>query len=730
VGTALYTCPLCEAMCGLELSVDGDDVTHVRGDAHDPFSRGFICPKGVHVASIRADPDRLRTPLVRDAGGDLRPASWEEAYARVAERLGPILQRGGRDAAAVYLGNPSAHNLSGHLYGRVLIKALGTRNVFTASTVDQIPKQLASAHMFGSGFAVPVPDVDRTDLLLILGANPAVSNGSLMTAPDMRGRMRAIQDRGGRVLVVDPRRTRTAVLADEHLPIRPGTDALLLMALVHVLLAEGLADLGAAAGHCAGLDALPALAEGFEPEAVAPACGIAAERIRALAAELAAAPTAAVYGRIGTTTQTFGAAASWLVDVVNALTGNLDRPGGAMFTRPAVALVRGAAGSGPGARFGRWASRVRGLGEVFGELPVAAMAEEMLEPGDGQVRALVTIAGNPAVSTPDSARLERALEGLELMVCVDLYVNETTRHADVILPAPPPLERPHYELLLANFAVRNVAHYSAPVFASGLPDEWDTILRLAAIAGGAGPDADVEALDEQVALTVAGQLARDAGSRAHGREPAELVAETTPRTGPERLLDLQLRAGPYGLTLADLEAAPHGLDLGALEPRLPGVLRTASGRVELAPEALAAEVPRMRAALAGADGGVVLIGRRDLRSNNSWMHNLPGLVSGPERCTLHVHPDDAAPLGLGDGDLARVRSRTGVLEVPVHLTADIMPGVVSLPHGWGHGADGVRLGVARAHAGVNSNVLADGELLEPLSGTAVLNGIPVQLAAV
>ncbi|MGZ6645287.1 MAG: molybdopterin oxidoreductase family protein, partial [Solirubrobacteraceae bacterium] len=616
-----------------------------------------------------------------------------------------------------------------------LLKALGTRNIYTASTVDQFPKQLASGLMFGTGLTVAVPDVDRTDHLLILGANPLASNGSLLTAPDMRGRLRAIRARGGKVVVIDPRRTRTAQEADEHHFIVPGTDALLLFALVHVLFAEGLADPGALAGLVDGLDTVRELAAGFAPADVAAATGIAAAEIERMARELAAAPTAAVYGRIGTTTQRFGTTASWLVDVLNVLTGNLDRPGGAMFPKPAAGSsnTSGAPGRGRGVKTGRFASRVRGLPETLGELPVACLAEEIETPGEGQVRALLTVAGNPAVSTPNSDRLRAALETLEFMVSIDLYLNETTRHADVILPAPSPLEHSHFDLVLLAFAARNVANYSPPVLEreAGMLDEWETLLRLVGIATGQGPNADVAAIDDFVALEACRRQAADPHSPADGRDAQELLSELAPRVGPERLLDLALRCGPYGLTLADLEAAPHGVDLGALEPRMPEVLRTPSGRIELAPEPVVADVERLHAALGERrDGGMVLVGRRDLRSNNSWLHNLPRMVSGPARCTAHVHPDDAARLGLADGDPVRVASRAGAIVVPAEVTDAVMPGVVSIPHGWGHDAPGTRLRVAAEHAGVNSNVLCDEREVEPLTGTAVLNGIPVTLAPV
>jgi anaerobic selenocysteine-containing dehydrogenase len=724
--TAFRTCPFCEATCGLEVTLRGTEVVRVRGDAEDVFSHGFLCPKGVALKDLHDDPDRLRTPMVRSAGGELRPATWEQAWAVIGERLGAVTAEHGRDAVGVYIGNPAAHGLAALLYGRVLLKALGTRSVFSASTVDQRPKEISCGLLFGAPLSVPVPDVDRTRHLLMLGANPLASNGSLMTAPDMRGRLKALRARGGKLVVVDPRRSRTAEVADEHHPIRPGTDAHLLFGLVHVLFAEGLAAPGRLAPLTHGIDEVEELARAFTPEAVAPVTGIPADAIRRMARELAAAESAAVYGRIGTTTQEFGTLASWLVDVLNLLTGNLDRPGGAMFPRAAAGQKNstGAPGTGRGLALGRWHSRVRGLPESLGELPAAALAEEMEVPGEGQIRALVTLAGNPARSTPNSARMERALAGLDLYVAVDIYVNETTRHADVILPAPSPLERSHYDLALYQLAVRNVANYSPPVLPPdpAVPDEWITLLRLAAVAAGQPAPDDVEPLDR----LVASELIRRGGG-----DVEAMLSAVEPRRGPERLLDLLLRAGPYELTLADLEAAPHGIDLGPLEPRLPEALRTPSGRIELAPPPIVADVERLRAALARPrDGGLVLVGRRQLRSNNSWMHNLELLVTGPERCTLHVHPDDAARLGLNDGATARVESRAGALEAPVEVTDAVMPGVVSLPHGWGHDAPGAQLGVAVGHAGANANLVADEALVDALSGNAVLNGIPVAVAPV
>jgi anaerobic selenocysteine-containing dehydrogenase len=715
------TCPLCEATCALEIEVKDDGtVGRIRGDRDDPWSKGYICPKGSTLKHLYEDPDRVRTPMVRGADGELHPATWDEAFAEVERRLMPIIERHGRDSLAVYVGNPNAHNISGLLYLKPFIKSLGTKNVYSASTVDQRPKELVTAFLFGTPLAHAVPDLDRTDHLLILGANPWESNGSLATAPDWPGRLTRIRERGGKVVVVDPKRTKTAEEADEHVAVRPGADAFLLMAMVNVLFDEGLVDLGTVADFVDGVDDVRALCGDFTPEAVAGVCAVEAGVIRRLARELAAAPTAAAYGRVGTSTQEFGTLCCWLVDVLNVLTGNLDRPGGVMFSLPAAggANTRGETRVGRATKIGRHHSRVRGLPETFGELPVVCLAEEADTPGDGQVRALFTVAGNPVLSTPNGGRLDAAMGKLELVVCVDPYINETTRHADVLLPPPSALQRSHYDFGFWSFSLRNYAKYSAPVLPldDGQIEEWQILAKLALIAQGMGADADPAIADDLMIDT----LAKQAG----GFD----VGQLAPRAGPERLLDFMLRTGPHGLTLDELMAHEHGLDLGPLEPRLPDALRTPSGNVELAPQPIVEDLPRLRAALdRQTNGGLVLIGRRHLRSNNSWMHNVDVLVKGKPRCTLQVNPSDAARAGIADGGSAKVSSRVGAVVADVEVTDTVMPGVVSLPHGWGHDMTGVQMSVASKHAGVNSNLLADEELFDAVSGNAVLNGIPVEV---
>ncbi|MEN3306324.1 MAG: hypothetical protein V7603_2526 [Micromonosporaceae bacterium] len=689
--TGYTTCPLCEATCGLELTLDGGRVAGVRGDPADPLSRGYLCAKGAALGQLEADPDRVRTPRVR-RDGKLVPATWDEAFAAVHEGLTGVIEAHGRDAVAMYLGNPNVHTLAGVLFAAPLRKALGSRNIYTASTVDQMPKHVACGYLFGNPLAIPVPDVDRTDFLLVLGADPYSSNGSLWTVPDLPGRLAALRERGGRLVVVDPRRSRTARHADRYLPIRPGTDVYLLLGMVHELFARDLVALRGLDPHVSGLAELRALVAPFRPDVVAAWCGVPDAAIRELAADLAAAPRAAVYGRIGTTTVPHGTVTSWLVDVLNVLTGNLDRPGGAMFPLPAHA--RRGTGRGNGFTTGRWHSRVRGLPEVLGELPAVTLADEILTPGRGQVRALLTVAGNPVLSLPNSGRLDAAIDGLDFVVCVDPYVNATTRHADVLLPPPPHTQQAHYDLAFYHFAVRNVARFSPPPLplAPGALDESDILLRLIAILSGQGPDAPTDGPGEEL-----------------------------------RLLDKRLRGGAYGLSLDQLLAQPHGIDLGPLQPRIPEVLRTPSGRVELCPPPIAAEVSTMEAPVPPADGAFHVIGRRHVRSNNSWMHNVPALVKGRPLCTLVVNGSDARRLGLVTGGQARVTSRVGQVELTVEVTDDIAPGVVSIPHGFGHDLPGVELSVAREVPGANTNLLTDDVRMDPLSGTAVLNGVPVEV---
>ncbi len=748
--TALRICPLCEATCGLVLTVHDGRVTAARGDRDDVFSHGYVCPKGASFAELDNDPDRLRAPMVR-RDGRLVETSWDEALAAAVGGLAGVRARADT-SVAVYLGNPNAHTIAGGLYAPQLVRALQTRQVFSASTLDQMPKQVACGYLYGNPFAFTVPDIDRTDHLVVIGANPLVSNGSVATTADFPGKLRALHRRGGRLTVIDPNRTRTAAAADRHLAPRPGTDGALLFAVVNVLFDEDLVRPDPRLAELVtGTEQVRAAALDFPPEAVAAHCGVTAEAIRELARDIAgdSRPESrragdseyrtAVYGRIGTSTVRFGTLTSWLVDVVNLLTGNLDRPGGAMFTASPIGAAPRPPRPGRGFSIGRWHSRVSGAPEVAGELPTALLPEEIETPGAGQVRALVTIAGNPVLSAPDGPRLSAALDTLEFMVSVDPYLNETTCRADVILPPPPPSHSAHFDVALSGVATRANARYSPPVFAlpPDHPDEAQILARLTLGVLGMGTDADPEVVDQQIISATLAKEVADPGSPVAGRDAAELAGMLIAGPGYQRRLDLMLRLGPFGdafgarpggLTLQRLIDTPHGVDLGPLTPRLPEVLRTPSGTVELAPEPILADIPRLLDSLTEPDDGFLLIGRRHLRSNNSWMHNLPALAGGSNTCTLQIHPDDAARLGVTD--TAVVTGPGGTLEVPVEITDGIRPGVVSLPHGWGHSHPGTRMAVASAQAGVNVNALLDDSLIEPLSGTAVLSGVPVQVLAV
>lgn len=709
---AIATCLLCEAACGISVEVEGGRALSVRGDARDPMSQGYVCPKVVGMVDLHEDPDRLRRPVVRE-GRDFREVSWDEALDRAADGLARVRRRHGKDAVAVYQGNPTAHNLGLLTMGQMVSRTLGTKNLYSASTADQVPHMMASHEMFGHLLFMPVPDVDRTRHWLIVGANPLVSNGSIMTAPDVKRRIEAIQARGGTVTVVDPRRTETARIADRHVFLRPASDPLFFFALLHVVFEEKLERPGP---HLAGLSELRDLARGFSPESVAAATGVAPDVLRDLARTFAKAERAACYVRLGTCHQEHGTLASWLAYALAAVTGNLDREGGLMWTRPAVDVVAIADAFGL-AGHGRFKSRVRGFPEAGGELPVALMAEEIETPGEGQIRALITSAGNPVLSAPNGRRVERALASLEHMVSVDGYINETTRHAHVILPPCSQLQREHYDVALAAFAVRNFAKWVDPPLPRD-PDSKD---------------------DGEIFAELGLRLRLGRGSRGPRAALRDAIARAGRKLGARGIVDLGLRLGPYGirgrgevrgLTVAKLRARPHGVDLGPLVPMLPGMLRTASKKVELAPPVFVREVAALRESVARAPAGLLLVGRRELRSNNSWLHNSARLVKGGGRGVLLVHPEDAARRGLVSGGRARLATRLGELVCVVKVSDEIMPGVVSLPHGWGHDRPNTRARVAAAHAGVSLNDVTDDERMDRLTGNAAFSGIPVDVTAV
>ncbi|WP_289140673.1 molybdopterin oxidoreductase family protein [uncultured Pseudomonas sp.] len=692
-------CHLCEAICGLTLETTTSDdgsiaITSIKGDAQDTFSRGHICPKAVALQDIQNDPDRLHQPMLR-VGSEWQPIPWDEAFALVAERLAGIQARHGQNAVAVYQGNPSVHNYGLMTHSNYFLGQLKTRNRFSATSVDQLPHHLTSHLMYGHGLLLPIPDIDQTDFMLILGGNPLASNGSIMTVPDVEKRLKAIQARGGKVVVVDPRRSETAAMADQHLFVRPGGDAALLFGLLNTLFSEHLTR----DSHLPvdGLEEVRRAVAGFTAEAMSAHCAVPAEQIRQLARDFAAADKAVCYGRMGVSTQAFGTLCHWLVQLINLVTGNLDRVGGVLCTEPAVDLVAATSGG----HFNRWQSRVSGRPEYSGELPVSALAEEMLTEGEGQIRALVTVAGNPVLSTPNGRQLEQALDGLEFMVSVDLYINETTRYADLILPSTSALENDHYDTTFNMFAVRNVTRFNRAILPKpeGVLHDWEIFVGLAqAFAARTG-------------------------------NPLK------PTLAPAQMIDLGLRAGAYGdasshkLSVAMLAEHPHGLDLGPLKANLAGRLKTANGRVQAAPAVILADLARFAALPLPKVDELLLIGRRHVRSNNSWMHNYHRLVKGKPRHQLLMHPDDLASRQLSDGQRVRVSSRIGMIEVHVLASLEMMPGVVSLPHGWGHDRPGVQMSIASAQPGASANDLTDERQLDELSGNAALNGVPVQVAA-
>lgn len=737
VETSFRTCPLCEATCGLSIEHRDGAVTRIRGDRDDVFSKGFLCPKGTVLGKFHEDPDRLRTPMIKRDGVH-QPASWEEAFAAIAEGMVPALDATERDGGAIYLGNPVVHSLDLLLYSPAITMAMGSKKVFSASTVDQRPRELASGLIYGSSFTIPVPDIDRSSTLLLIGANPMVSNGSLATAPDWPGRINALLDRGGSLIVVDPAYTKTAEKATTHLAPIPGTDALLLAAIASELAATGRHR--PVEDDREILETVVAGLVGFTPNSVAAATGLDAAAIRNVVDQLAAAERPCVYARLGTTITPFGTTASWLVDIVNALLGALDTPGGAMFAKnPAGSKnTRGLGPFGKEQTLGRRKTQASGMPIELGEHPVAAMAEEI---ESGNVTALITVAGNPVLSCPDSQRLDAALEGLTFMVSLDCYLNETTRHADVILPAPSHLQKAHFDVAFGNLAIRNVANYSAPLFPlddDGLA-EWDVCARLASVLSGGPATATAEAaaaVDDAIADRLI-RSALDSAQCPDGVSEEHIRGTMGNRNGPERALDLMLRSGPFGdwfgttdgLSLEALLEQPHGIDLGALEPRIPEVLMTPSGRPEFAHPSLMGDLGRLATLLDAPTDGLRLINRRTLRSNNSWMHNLEILVKGKPRCTMLMHPSDATSRGLENGDRATVSSSAGSVEIAVELDEKLRAGVVSIPHGWGHGVDGTALAVAGQNAGVNVNVLTPTTAIDPLSGTSQLTGFEVQVVA-
>ena len=694
-------CHLCEAMCGLVIQTEGDKVTDVRGDKDDPLSRGHVCPKAVALQDIHEDPDRLRKPMkrIRTAPGEYQHVEieWSEALDLAADALASTIEKQGIDAIGAYFGNPAVHNYGMLTHQRNLFRHIRTRNRFSATSVDQLPHHLVSLWCFGHMLLHPIPDVDRTHYFLMLGANPLASNGSIWTVPDVRQRLKDLKSRGGKLVVVDPRRTETAELASEHLFIRPGSDAAFLLAMIHVLFRDDLVAPGPLGDFTDGLDEVAAAVSELSPDWAAPLTGIEADDIVRIAHELAEAEAGICYGRMGVSTQAYGALCQWAIQVINVATGHLDKPGGSLFTRPAMDQV---VNTNPGG-FGRFASRGRGLPEFNYELPAATMVDEIRTEGEGQIRLMFTGAGNPVLSTPNGRALDEALEELDFMISVDPALNETTRHADVILPPTSPLEHDHYDIAFHNLAIRNTARYSPAVFEKpeGALHDWEIFSELGA------------------------------------RVAARLNLEPMPTYPPDRMVDAALKSGPYGehtdwqLSIDKLKAHPSGIDLGPLEPSCPERLQTPNQRIQLAIPEVLADIERFVKDTDVAGDHYRLIGRRHVRDNNSWMHNHHRLMKGKPRCQLLMHPDDVAKEGWQSGMVVTIESRVGAIDAELAASDEMMPGVVSLPHGYGHGLAGTRGEVASRHAGVSCNDITDEQFVDKLSGNAAVNGVSVRLSA-
>ena len=694
IKTHYRNCNICEAMCGLEIKYKNKEILSIKGDQKDPFSKGYNCPKAMALEDFYHDKDRLKTPIRRTQNG-WEDISWDEAFTEIASKLKGIQNSHGKNALAVYLGNPNAHSLGNSMFLKPFMKSLGTINRFSSASTDQMPHHVASNFMFGAGMLIPVPDIDRTDFMLIIGGNPVVSNGSMMTAPNVIGRMKAIQKRGGKIVVVDPRKTRTAKIADQHLFIRPEKDALLLLAMIHCVFDTNSVNLRHLETMVEGLDEVEHHAKNYSPETVAEFVGIDAKSIRTLTDEMIAADSAVCYSRMGASTQTFGGLCQWLTNVLNIITGNFDRAGGAMFPQPAFDLLRNHK-RGHKTSFGQHSTRVRKLPFFNGEFPVATLAEEIQTEGEGQIKSLITVAGNPVLSSPSGHKLAEAFDGLEYMVSVDIYLNETTKYANIILPGTTGLENSHFDIFFNSFSVRNTVKYSPPLF---------------------------EKEDEQ---------------RSDWQILNELSARMTdspvnPYT-PEMILDMELKSGPYGdqgMSLKTLNDNPHGIDLGPLMPCIEDRIKTAEGKVYLFPQLYADDLPRLNKVMAkparDKNFPFDLIGRRLVKSHNTWTQNSERLVKGKNPCTLEVHSEDAKLLGITQGTLLKVSSIAGEVDIEAVITDDIQQGVVSMPQGWGHNQKGTKMTIAAKQPGVSINDLTDANRVDTLTGNAALNGTPVAI---
>jgi anaerobic selenocysteine-containing dehydrogenase len=703
------TCTLCEAMCGIEVTTQERQILSIVGDKKNPFSEGHVCPKAMALKDLYEDPDRITHPLKKNSDG-WQQVSWEEALDEVAKQLFAAQQKHGVESVGTYLGNPNAHNMGAILFGPYFYRALKSHNRYSATSVDQLPHHIVSRKLFGHQSQIPIPDIDHTQYFMIIGGNPLASNGSIMTVPHIKRRLKAIQARNGKVVVIDPKRSETADMSSEHHFIKPGTDALLMLAMLNTLFANNLVNAGKLLELCPDLLDVENFVSDYTPAKVATYIGMTEQQIKDLVSDFCAADSAVCYGRMGASVQAFGTLTQYLIMLFNMLTGNLDKPGGMMFTQPAADLLPH---SGRGS-IGNYHSRVRKLPAFAGEFPVSALAEEITTPGDGQIKAMVIGAGNPVLTTPNGQQLDKAFEGLDFMVAVDFFITETSRHANIILPPVTALERDHYDIVFHNFAVRNSAKFSPALFTPSEDSrtDWQIYLSLAQ---------RMDALNG---------LATDKYEALWAKEPKGVVDDLLKMSS--------YRHEGESLSIQLLLDKPHGIDLGPLRSDLPNAIYHENKLIDVSFDYFMSDLVRLQKHFFDSPklepSTLQLIGRRHLKTNNSWLHNSKRMVKGTDngqsRCTAQIHPDDAKTHQLIDKQMITVSSRVGSIQIPVEITEKIMPGVISIPHGWGHNKKGMRLRVAEQHAGVSVNDLTDEMVVDELSGNAVLNGVPVQIEAI
>ena len=690
------TCNLCEAMCGLEITYKEKKVISIVGDKKDPLSKGFICPKSLALKDLYEDPDRLKTPIKRTENG-WQEISWTEAFDEVEIQIKKIQEKYGNNAVATYQGNPNVHNVGSMLYGGPFLKSLKTKQKYSATSADQLPHHIASLKMFGHQMLIPIPDIERTDYLLILGANPGASNGSLLTAPGFPKKIKSIQKRGGKVINIDPRFTETSKISSQHLYINPGKDALFLLSLLHVIFDQGIEEKTHLSNHLKGLEEIKEIVKEYSPKKTALLIGIDSLEIQKIAKDFMNSKTAVCYGRMGVSTQEYGGICQWLINVLNIVTNNMDKVGGAMFTKPAIDLVYMTGIQGKVGNFDRYRSRVHNLPEYSGELPVATLADEILTEGEGQIKMFICTAGNPVLSAPNGKKLEKALEKLDFMVSIDIYLNETSKYANIILPTTNGLETLHYDLVFHQLAIRNTAKLSEVLFEKdeNQKHDWQILNEL-----------------------------------------TERITEKKNSLTPEMMLDNMFQYSPYkeaNLSVNKLKENPNGIDLGSLQPLLIKRIFTVDKKINVSPKIFIDDLKRLNKELCKdtkeeeTKYPFALIGRRHLRNNNSWMHNSKLLMKGKNRCTVLMSSKDANNLSITDHQKIKIISNVGSIELPVEISDEMKEGVLSIPHGFGHNRNGTKIKLAEENAGESINDLTDDNKIDKLTGNANFSGTRVKV---